>query len=78
MNSTQVRFHIDLLDLSPNCHISIQNKKTKTKTIYMQKNQVELRSRVSGWPGIGQASLERHHRQWWDDEARSLAWLSTS
>lgn len=44
----------------------------------MQKNQVELRSRVSGWPGIGQASLERHHRQWWDDEARSLAWLSTS
>lgn len=44
----------------------------------MQKNQVELRSRVSGWPGIGQASLERHHRQWWDDEARGLAWLSTS
>lgn len=44
----------------------------------MQKNQVKLRSRVSGWPGIGQASLERHHRQWWDDEARSLAWLSTS
>ncbi len=44
----------------------------------MQRNQVELRSKVSGWPGIGQASLERHHRQWWDDEARSLAWLSTS
>lgn len=32
--------------------------------------------RVSGWPGIGQASLERHHRQWWDDEAgKGGSWL---
>lgn len=29
MNSTQVSFHIDLLDLSPTCHISIQKKQNK-------------------------------------------------
>lgn len=69
---------ICLTSLPPVTFLYRKNKNKKKKWTYMQKNQVELRSRVSGWPGIGQASLERHHRQWWDDEARSLAWLSTS
>lgn len=61
MNSTQVSFHIDLLDLSPTCHISIQKKQKQKKWIYMQ--------RKSGWAKVKGQWVARY----WSGELRETS-----
>lgn len=58
MNSTQVRFHIDLLDLSPTCHISI-DKKTKKNT----------HAEKSGWAKVKGQWVARY----WSGELRETS-----
>lgn len=59
MNSTQVSFHIDLLDLSPTCHISIQKK----------QNQMNIHAEKSGWAKVKGQWVARY----WSGELRETS-----